>query len=183
MIREAKVSRKTKETDIAVDLYLDGMGRSTVEVDNQFLRHMLETLAKYSSFDLQLSGKGDNEHHLVEDVAIALGAALRQALRERPVERVASAMIPMDDALVTVALDIIDRPYADVDCPDPLYLHFFRSFAMSSGITLHIVVERGFDEHHIIEASFKAVGMALKRAVVLRADVLSTKDAVKFRRG
>ncbi len=183
MAREARISRKTKETSVSVDLRLDGSGKGTVSAEDQFLRHMLETLARYSSFDLTVDGQGDNEHHLVEDVAIALGTALRQAMGEVPVERIASAIVPMDDALVTVAVDIIDRPYVDADCPDPLWLHFFRSLAMSSGITLHIVVQRGMDEHHIIEASFKALGIALRRATAPRGDVLSTKDAVQYRRG
>jgi imidazoleglycerol-phosphate dehydratase len=182
-MREAKLTRKTKETNIALDHCLDGNGKASVTVEEQFLRHMLETLTKYASFDLTLDASGDNQHHLVEDVAIALGTAFRQALGDRPVERIASAMVPMDDALVTVAVDIIDRPYCDADCPDMLYTHFFRSFAMSSGITLHVVVERGLDDHHVIEASFKALGMALRKAAVPRENVLSTKDAVKFRRG
>lgn len=182
-MREAKLSRKTKETSISLTIHLDGSGRSKVSVDEQFLRHMLETWTKYSGFDLTLDATGDNDHHLIEDVAISLGTAFREALGERPVERVASAMVPMDDALVTVAVDIIDRPYADVDCPDPLYHHFFRSFAMSSGITFHGMVHRGMDDHHIIEATFKGLGLALKRAVVPREDILSTKDTVTFRRG
>ncbi len=183
MNREAKVSRKTKETQVDVSLLVDGSGRSTVKCEDQFLTHMLETLAKYASFDLKVSGKGDNEHHLIEDTAIALGAALREAVGEEPVERIASATVPMDDALTLVSLDIIDRPYADVDCPDALYLHFFRSLAMSSWMTLHVAVLRGLDEHHIIEASFKALGMALKQAVQRRESLLSTKDAVEIRRG
>jgi imidazoleglycerol-phosphate dehydratase len=102
----------------------------------------------------------------VEDVAIALGTAFRQALGEVPVERIASTMVPMDDALITVAVDIVDRPYCDVDCPDLLYSHFLRSFSMSSGITLHAIVHRGLDEHHVVEATFKALGSALRKAVV-----------------
>jgi len=183
VMREAKLNRKTKETDISLDLCLDGNGKAAVTVEEQFLRHMLETLTRYGSFDLTMKAAGDNQHHLVEDVAIALGAAFRQALGDRPVERIASAMVPMDDALVTVAVDIIDRPYCDADCPDPLYAHFFRSFAMSSGITLHVIAERGLDDHHVVEASFKALGLALKKATVPRDNVLSTKDSVKFRRG
>jgi imidazoleglycerol-phosphate dehydratase len=182
-MREAKLTRKTKETNISLNLCLDGAGKASVTVDDQFLKHMLETLTKYAALDLTLDAEGDNQHHLVEDVAIALGTSFRQALGDRPVERIASALVPMDDALVTVAVDIIDRPYVDADCPDPLYSHFFRSFAMSSGITLHIIIERGLDDHHVVEASFKALGMALRRAVVPRENVLSTKDAVKFRRG
>ncbi len=180
-MREAKLSRKTKETDISLHLRLDGSGKAAVELDDQFLRHMLETLTRYASFDLTLTATGDNPHHLIEDVAIALGAAFRQALADVPVERIASAMVPMDDALVTAAVDIVDRPYCDADCPDALYSHFLRSFSMSSGITLHIIVHRGLDDHHVIEASFKALGRALKKAVMPRENVLSTKDAVKMR--
>ena len=89
--------------------------------------------------------------------------------------------VVMDDALVMTSLDIVDRPYAEVDCPDPLYHHFFRSFAMSAGITLHMMVIRGFDEHHIIEAGFKSLGLALKGAIVKRDSELSTKDKVKVK--
>lgn len=181
VMREAKVARKTRETDISLKLNIDGGGAAKIDIDDQFLRHMLETLTRYAGFDLTVEATGDNQHHLVEDVAIALGSAFRQALGDQPVERMASAMVPMDDALVTAAVDIIDRPYCDADCPDVLYLHFFRSFAMSSGITVHIMLHRGIDEHHIVEASFKALGTALKRSVVPRQNVLSTKDAVKFR--
>jgi imidazoleglycerol-phosphate dehydratase len=92
----------------------------------------------------------------------------------------ATKTVPMDDALVTVSLDVVDRPFADVDCPDPLYHHFMRSFAMSSGITLHIVVVRGFDDHHIIEASFKSMGLALKEALQPRDAELSTKDRARI---
>jgi len=181
-MRESKISRKTRETDISLRLSIDGSGKAEIKADEQFLRHMLETLTKYGSFDLAMDATGDNQHHLVEDVAIALGTAFRQALGDRPVERIATVTVPMDDALVTVSLDVIDRPFADVDCPDPLYTHFFRSFAMSSGITLHGMVHRGMDDHHIIEATFKALGTALRKAAVPRAEVLSTKDAVSLRR-
>ena len=182
-MRESQIARRTKETDIQLRLGLDGSGQAEIEIDEQFLGHMLDTLTRYGGLDLRLKATGDNDHHLVEDVAIALGTAFREALGDVPVERIASAMIPMDDALVTVAVDIIDRPYCDVDCPDVLYTHFFRSFAMSSGITLHGIVHRGMDDHHIIEATFKALGTALRQAVVPRESVLSTKDAVSLRRG
>ena len=181
-MRESQIARRTKETDIQLRLGLDGSGKAEIEIDEQFLGHMLDTLTRYGGLDLKLKAAGDNDHHLVEDVAIALGTAFREALGDVPVERIASAMIPMDDALVTVAVDIIDRPYCDVDCPDVLYTHFFRSFAMSSGITLHGIVHRGMDDHHIIEATFKALGTALRQAVVPRESVLSTKDAVSLRR-
>lgn len=175
------MERKTRETDISVELNIDGSGKFDVTADIQFLKHMVETLARYASFDIRMNATGDNDHHLVEDVAIALGEVFRKALGTGPVERTATATMPMDDALVMTSLDIVNRPYAEADCPDPLYLHFFRSFAMSAGITLHIMVIRGFDEHHIIEASFKTLGMALKDAVKPRSAELSTKDTVKVK--
>lgn len=180
--RKASVQRKTKETEVSVTLDLDGKGTYVVECPDQFLRHMLETFSKYSSYDLEVKAEGDNQHHLVEDAAIVLGGAVRQAIGDRPVERIASAIVPMDDALVEVTLDIIDRPYADIDCPDALYHHFLRSFAMSSGITLHVIVKRGFDEHHIVEASVKALGTAMRRATAPRGELLSTKAKPQVRR-
>jgi imidazoleglycerol-phosphate dehydratase len=181
-MRTAEVNRKTRETDIKAKIELDGKGTARVDVDDQFLTHMLESLTKYASFDVVLQAKGDNEHHLIEDVAIVLGTAMREAIGKRPIERISSATVPMDDALVTVALDLIDRPYVDIDCPDPLYQHFLRSFAMSSGMTLHVLVVRGFDEHHIVEATVKALGLALRQAVVPRADLLSTKAQPRVRK-
>jgi imidazoleglycerol-phosphate dehydratase len=180
--RRAKVNRKTKETDVTIDLLLEGSGKAEVRCDDRFLGHMLETLSRYSGFDMEVDAVGDNDHHLVEDVAIVLGSALKEALADIPTERIASSLVPMDDALVEVTLDIIDRPYADIDCPNVLYHHFMRSFAMSSGITLHIIVKRGFDDHHVVEASFKALGSALRKATQPRQDLLSTKDKPKTRR-
>lgn len=177
--RHAKLERSTRETRIAVDLNLDGAGKFQVDADIQFLKHMTETLARYASFDLTLSARGDNDHHVIEDTAIALGTAFRQALGDGPVERTAFCVLPMDDALVLVALDLVDRPYADIQCPDPLYHHFFRSFAMSAGLTLHIQQLSGFDEHHLVEAEFKALGKCLYQATRPRATLLSTKDAVR----
>ncbi|MDH7507910.1 MAG: imidazoleglycerol-phosphate dehydratase [Methanomassiliicoccales archaeon] len=181
--RMAKLSRKTRETDVEISMVLDGSGTSQIECEDQFLRHMIETFGKYASFDLTMKLVGDNKHHLVEDAAIVLGLALRQAIGDVPVERISSATVPMDDALVSVAVDLIDRPYADIECPNDLYRHFLRSFAMASGITLHVIVQRGFDEHHIIEAIFKALGLALKNAVLRRKDVLSTKEIPRIGRG
>ncbi len=162
--RKAQLTRTTRETQITVDLDLDGTGRFEVAAAPQFLKHMTETLARYASWDLKLTARGDNDHHVIEDTALAL----RQALGAGPVERTASCVLPMDDALVLVALDLVDRPYADIDCPDPLYHHFFRSFAMAAGLTLHVVKLRGFDEHHLVEASFKAFGKALSAASTSR---------------
>lgn len=174
--RKSQIERSTRETRISVSLDLDGSGVFDVTSDIQFLKHMTETLARYASFDLAMSAEGDNDHHIIEDCAITVGRALRQALGDGPIERMATAVVPMDDALVMASLDLVDRPYADVDLPDPLYTHYMRSLAMSAGMTLHIVVIRGFDDHHIVEAAFKAVGKALSQAVRPRGTELSTKD-------
>ena len=177
--RTAAIERKTRETQITAELNLDGSGKFDVECDIQFLKHMIETFSRYSNIDIKLRAVGDNDHHLIEDVGITLGKAFAQALGGQPIERMCTKTVVMDDALVLTSLDIVDRPYADIDCPDPLYHHFFRSFAMSAGITLHIMVIRGFDEHHIIEAGFKSMGLAIKGAIVRRDSELSTKDKVK----
>lgn len=177
--RIAKIERKTRETDIAVELNLDGTGSFDVECDIQFLKHMVETFARYSNIDIRMRATGDNDHHLIEDVAISIGKAFAKALDDFPIERMATATVVMDDAMVMTSLDIVDRPNCETDIPDPLYQHFMRSFAMSAGITLHILQFRGFDEHHIIEASFKSMGKALCAALVKRDTELSTKDKVK----
>ena len=179
--RTATIERKTRETQINVDVNLDGTGKFDVKCDDQFLRHMIETFSRYSSVDIKMSASGDNDHHLIEDVGITLGKAVIKALGSEPIERMCTKTVVMDDALVMTSLDIVDRPYAEIDCPDSLYHHFFRSFAMSAGITLHMMVIRGFDEHHIIEAGFKSLGLALKNAIVRRGTELSTKDKVKVR--
>ena len=178
--RAASIKRETRETNVSVEFNLDGSGQFDVECDIQFLKHMVETLARYADFDIKMKASGDNDHHLIEDAAITLGKALREALGEVPIERMATATVVMDDAMVMTSLDLVDRPYCEADCPDPLYLHFFRSFAMTAGITLHILVIRGFDEHHIIEAGFKSMGRALKEAVKVRSTELSNKGAVSY---
>jgi imidazoleglycerol-phosphate dehydratase len=144
---------------------------------------MLSTLGRYADFDLTVRAEGDDIHHLIEDVGIVLGAALAQAKGKTPVERMASCTLPMDDALVTVSLDLVDRPFAELDCPDPLYHHFLRSFAMSAGMTLHVMVHRGFDEHHVVEATFKALGNCLSSALRIRSQELSTKEQAVMRSG
>ena len=179
--RTARIERKTRETEITAEIDLDGTGRFDVECDIQFLKHMIETLSRYSGIDITMKATGDNDHHLIEDAGITLGKAVAKALDGRPIQRMCTKTVPMDDALVMTSLDIVDRPYAEIDCPDPLYHHFLRSFAMSAGITLHVMVIRGFDDHHIIEAGFKSLGLALAGAIALRDQELSTKDRVKIR--
>lgn len=178
MSRTATMERKTKETQISIDLDIDGNGSYSVDCDNQFLKHMIETLSRYSGMDIRMKASGDNEHHLIEDVGITLGKTFAKALDGKPIERMATSTVVMDDAMMMTSLDIVDRPYCEVDCPDMLYQHFMRSFAMSACITLHIVQIRGYDDHHIIEASFKSMGKALRDAVRYRDSELSTKDRV-----
>lgn len=174
--RKASIERKTRETQISAAVDVDGEGRFDVECGIGFLKHMVETLSRYSGMDVALRASGDDDHHVIEDTAITLGKAFARALGDGPIERMADRTVVMDDAMVSVALDIVDRPYAEIDCPDPMYVHFFRSFAMAAGITLHILVVRGSDAHHIVEASFKAVGLCLRDASRPRRSELSTKD-------
>jgi len=179
--RAAKLERTTRETNVTVELNIDGKGEFDVECEIQFLKHMVETLARYASFDIKMKATGDNDHHLIEDVAITIGTAFRDALDDTPIERMSTVILPMDDALILTSVDIIDRPFADIECPDQLYHHFLRSFAMSSRITLHVAKMRGFDDHHIIEATFKTLGTALKNATSPRKTELSTKDRPKVK--
>jgi len=180
--RISKLSRETKETDVAIALNLDGTGKSSIKVPDEFLRHMLETVAKYAAFDLTMEAEGDINHHLVEDVAITLGKALREAIGEAPICRVAHSIVPMDEALVSVAIDLIDRPYVKVEVPDMMYEHFLRSFAMEARATLHSQIVRGQDQHHVIEATFKALGLSLKEATRRAGSVMSTKSSVQWKR-
>jgi imidazoleglycerol-phosphate dehydratase len=179
--RKSVVSRQTKETSIKVKLDIDGEGKSRCLVPDEFLRHMVETLAKYSGTDIDISAEGDLEHHLTEDIAITLGRGYREAIGSRPIKRIASATVPMDDALVQVTVDLIDRPYVHIELPNPIYEHFVRSFAMELRATVHSVVIRGKDDHHIVEATFKALGLALKEAMSDSKTTMSTKSNVKWR--
>jgi imidazoleglycerol-phosphate dehydratase len=181
--RRCKLSRETRETKIKLELDLDGQGEHDIAIEEPFLRHMVETLARYSGFDLTMEADGDIDHHLIEDVAIALGSALKKALGDKPVTRLGSATVPMDDALVSVHVDLVDRPYVDIELPhDDMYEHFLRSFAMDARMTLHTQVIRGKDPHHMTEATFKALGKALHDATRPRKDTLSTKRRVRFRK-
>jgi imidazoleglycerol-phosphate dehydratase len=179
--RKASLSRETRETRILVKLNLDGNGECKCEIPNEFLTHMVETLTTYSGIDLEISAKGDIDHHLVEDVAIVLGKAFRKALEDKPIKRIASATVPMDEALVEVSMDLIERPYVHLELPDIMYEHFIRSFAMELRATIHTIVLRGKDNHHIVEATFKALGLALREAVTPIGSVMSTKSDVKWR--
>ena len=180
--RKCELSRKTKETEIRLSLDIDGKGESRIKLSDAFLRHMLETLVRYAEFDLDLDATGDIEHHLAEDVAITLGRAVREAIGERPIRRVSSAVVPMDEALILVAVDLVDRPFVNVEVPDIMYEHFLRSFAMDLRAAIHSQIIRGQDDHHLIEATFKALGLCLGDATRLAEKVISTKSRVEWKR-
>jgi len=182
MKREKKLARKTKETDVEVSIDLDGSGVYDITIPDRWLKHMLESVARFGQFDLRIKASGDFNHHVIEDVGITLGKALKDAIQGRPVARVGSGTIPMDDAFVTVGVDLVDRPYCHADLPDEMLEHFLRSFAMEARITLHSVVHRGKNFHHICEATFKALGMALREATRPAASLKSTKGKVNWKR-
>ena len=178
-MRKATVSRKTAETAIEVSLNLDGTGQYDNRTGVGFFDHMLDQLARHSLIDLTVTAKGDthiDDHHTVEDVGIALGKALVQALGDkRGIRRYGACLLPMDDTLVRAALDLSGRPYLvwEVAFTAPkigafdteLVREFFTALAMNGGITLHVDAIRGINSHHIAEAAFKAVARALRDAV------------------
>lgn len=173
--RSATIERRTKETKVTATLDLDGSGKYDVKTDNPFLTHMVETWTRYAGFDVKLRATGDLDHHLIEDVAITLGQAFRGAFRNAPCTRIAYDFVPMDDALVLCAVDLVDRPYYEGELPIPIWEHFFRSFAMEARINVHVEHLRGRDTHHTIEASVKAFARTLRRALEPRATEISTK--------
>lgn len=172
------VVRETKETTVRIVL---GRGAGEVRADTgePFLDHMLVTLGRYAGLDLAVEARGDLRHHLIEDVAIALGAALA-AFTPASCARYGDRVVPMDEALVQVAVDMGGRPYYAGRLPSSLYDHWFRSFADNARATVHVRVLRGRDRHHIVEAAFKALGLALREALVENAGgaVFSTKGSV-----
>lgn len=178
----SKLRRKTRETEVVVDLRA-GEGKGECRTGEPFLDHMLITLARYSGLDLAITASGDLRHHLIEDVAITLGAAIRDVTPEAA-RRYGHAVVPMDDALVQVALDNGGRAFYEGPLPDRHYDHFLRSLADNAAMTLHVVVLRGADRHHVVEAAFKALGLALRQALRTGSDdaVFSTKGAVQLER-
>jgi imidazoleglycerol-phosphate dehydratase len=196
MSRAATRSRSTAETSIDVSLDLDGSGRIEVDTGLPFFDHMLHQLGRHGGFDLTVKAQGDLEidsHHTVEDTGILLGETFKEALGDKAgVRRFANIAVPLDEAVVDVVLDLSGRPYLhyDVDPPgekilgrppfDPqLCEEFWRAFATAGAVTLHIVLVRGRNTHHIIEASFKAVARALRDAVrVEGGGVPSTKGTL-----
>ena len=195
-MRSARITRTTAETDISVSVFLDGTGTYDNQTGVGFFDHMLDQLARHALIDLEVRCSGDlhiDDHHSVEDVGIALGQALAEALGDkRGIRRYGACLLPMDDALVRAALDLSGRPYLvwSVDFPTPaigrfdteLVREFFQAFATHGGITLHVDRLHGINSHHIAEAAFKAVARALREAVetdARKADAIpSTKGAL-----
>lgn len=195
MSRTATRSRVTKETSIDVSINIDGTGTSDVSTGIPFYDHMLDQLARHGGFDLTVKAKGDlhiDTHHTVEDVAIALGEAFREALGDKAgVRRFASGAYPLDEALVDIALDLSGRPFVEwnVELPECLPLgnpafdpslaeHAVSSFATSAFITLHVNLRTGRNVHHIIEATFKGLARSLRDAVRIESSAVPSTKGV-----
>lgn len=195
MARTGKISRKTSETDIKLSLNLDGSGQYKIDTGIPFLDHMLSLFARHGLFDLELKARGDlkvDYHHTTEDVGLCLGRAVRDALGDKVgIRRYGFAYIPMDETLISVALDISDRPLLVFNIPAKekpeegftleLTEEFLRAFAIRAGITLHVNLIYGKSMHHIIEATFKALARALDQSTKLDPrlkEVPSTKGTL-----
>jgi imidazoleglycerol-phosphate dehydratase len=179
--RAGAVHRKTKETDIKLNLNLDGQGVTSIQSGVSFMDHMLTLFSVHSFFDLDVKGAGDvevDDHHTVEDLGICIGQALKQALGDLSgICRYGFSVIPMDEALAQVAVDISNRPYLHYEAPikdqkvgtfdTALAKEFLRALSLHAGLTMHVTVFHGDNSHHIIEAVFKALGRALGQAVSL----------------
>ena len=197
MTRQAEITRKTKETDISVKVGLDGAGLSRISTGIGFFDHMLDQLARHSLMDIEIEAKGDlhiDQHHTVEDVGITLGQAFRRRSGEmRGIARYADALIPMDETLTRVAVDMSGRPFLvfrsqisatprSGEFDTELVREFFQAFAQNAGLTLHIETLYGVNNHHIAETCFKGVARAIGRAIAIdprQADKIpSTKGAL-----
>ena len=190
--RSAKVTRATKETDIRLELTIEGEGKCSVSTGIPFMDHMLTLMAAHGFFDLTLNAKGDieiDDHHTIEDIGIVLGEAFNKALSDRKgIRRYGRGLVPMDEALASVVIDFSNRPFlayhVDLRCESTgrfdaqLVQEFLRAFVNRSGATLHVNLMYGYNTHHIIEAVFKALGQALDEATMLDSritEVRSTK--------
>lgn len=195
MSRIAKETRKTKETDITLELNMDGTGQVNIETGIGFFDHMLTSFTRHGLFDLNLVAKGDlfvDAHHTVEDVGIVLGTAMKQALQDKKgIKRYGNFYMPMDDALILCAIDLSGRPYLsyDVNYTVPavgamdteLVEEFFRAVAYSAGMNIHIKQISGTNNHHLIEAVFKGFAKALDEATLVDVrikDIMSTKGMI-----
>ncbi len=193
MIRKAKISRKTKETSIAVEVNIDGKGKYKIDTGIGFLDHMLEQLSKHSLIDITVKAKGDTHidlHHTTEDTGIAIGEAINKAAGSRKgIKRYAHALIPMDETLTRVALDVSNRPYliwkVDLkveklgEMDTELFKEWFQAFSQSAGITLHIENVYGENSHHKIESCFKGLARSLKDAFEIDKRIKSSIPSTK----
>jgi imidazoleglycerol-phosphate dehydratase len=188
--RTAAVRRETKETDISLELDIDGTGRWQINTGVRIFDHLLSALAKHGVFDIKLTAAGDDVHHLIEDVAICLGRAFGEALGEkRGIVRMADVRVPMDEALAAVAIDIGGRGYAVLDLkfggndlpelPTDLIRHFMESFAIEARLNIHAAVVCGSNDHHKAEALFKALGRALDAATRIDGRIAGEPPSTK----
>ena len=192
-MRKSEIARKTGETDILLQLNLDGNGTSKIDSGCGFLDHMLTLFSKHAGYDLTLKCQGDVEvdyHHTTEDIGIALGQAFYKALGDkRGIVRYGDIILPMDETLVMAAVDISGRDYASIDLNPPtekvgdfdteLSQEFFIAFTRDAGITLHLMQLAGFNSHHIIEGAFKSVGRSLRKAVAIDKDFANEIPSTK----
>jgi len=190
--RLATIKRETKETQISLELNLDGSGQYQIATGLKMLDHLLSQLAQHGRFDLKIAASGDDPHHLIEDVAICLGKAFNEALGEkRGIIRMANASVPMDDALATVAVDISGRAYTVLELPfagndmagfpTDLIRHFLESLAIEARLNLHANIAYGTNDHHKAEALFKALGRALDVATGVDARIVGELPSTKKR--
>ncbi|MCJ7605925.1 MAG: imidazoleglycerol-phosphate dehydratase HisB [Dehalococcoidales bacterium] len=192
--RKATVTRQTKETSISLSVNIDGSGTWDINTGERMFDHLVSQLARHGLFDIKLSATGDDQHHIVEDVAICLGQAFGKALGERRgIVRMADVTVPMDETLVTVAVDIGGRGYPVIDLPltgndmsglaGDLVRHFLETFAIEARMNLHVTVLRGTNDHHQAEAAFKALGRALDAATKvderIRGELPTTKGVLE----
>ena len=188
--RIATVKRKTNETSVSVELNIDGSGKWQINTGIQMFDHLLSQLAQHGIFDIKVSATGNDQHHVAEDVAICLGKAFSEALeKKRGIVRMGNATVPMDDALVMVAVDIGGRGYSVLDLsftdndmtgfPTDLVRHFLESFAVEARLNLHVKTLYGTNDHHKAEALFKALGRALDAATRIDQRVSSKLPTTK----
>lgn len=182
MTRSSKIERNTNETKISLSMNLDGEGKSSIDTGVGFFDHMLNLFAFHGKIDLEVKAKGDLyvcDHHTIEDIGIAMGQAFKEAIGDKNgINRYGTFYIPMDETLALASLDISNRPYLEFDCDfnrekvgemaTEMVVEFFRAFAFNAGITLHLKVLYGENDHHKIEALFKAFGRALKEAKTVK---------------
>ncbi|MFX0028681.1 MAG: imidazoleglycerol-phosphate dehydratase HisB [Candidatus Hermodarchaeota archaeon] len=189
MVRTTKISRKTSETEITVELNLDGSGKNEIDTGFKFIDHMLRLLATHSESDIKIKATGDLTHHIIEDIGISLGECFHKALGDKKgINRYGSALIPMDEVLARCVIDfsgrkslILDLQLKDCNIEDVAVediIHFLNSFAENAKMNLHIHVLYGKDQHHKVEAVFKALARAIKKAKKIISDEIPSSKGI-----